>query len=73
MATTPLIVYDDFRGGDWGNKGSKLAAKNEFRALNMLVYRDGQVGPRPGVVRWTAAYPPVRPQCCTAPTQPPSS
>lgn len=46
MAT---IEFADFSGGEWGRKGPDRANKNEFSATNMLVYRTGEIGVRPGV------------------------
>lgn len=43
-----LVVYDDFSGGEWGYLGPKKAAKNQFSGTNVMVYQDGQIGPRAG-------------------------
>lgn len=49
MAARPLVTYEDFSGGEWGRLGPRKAAKNQFHGLNVLVYADGQIGPRPGM------------------------
>lgn len=41
--------YRDFSGGDYGRLEAWRAPKNSFSALNMLVYRTGELGVRPGV------------------------
>lgn len=46
---TRAVRFDDFSGGEWGQKGARQAARNQFSAKNMLVYRDGSVGPRAGL------------------------
>lgn len=43
------IKFDNFKFGDYGSYGgSKAAPEGSFDALNMLVYADGSIGPRPG-------------------------
>lgn len=46
MAT---LEYKDFGGGDWGRLGPDKAAKNQFSAENMLLYKTGELGVRAGV------------------------
>lgn len=48
--TRKRIVYQDFTGGDHGDIESRLAEPNQFHAKNMVVYRDGAMGPRNGLV-----------------------
>lgn len=53
MAPRALAIYDDFSGGEWGTLGPKKAAKNQFSAVNAMVYADGQIGPRPGLKKYS--------------------
>lgn len=46
---THIIEYKDFSGGDWGTREAWNAPSNSFSATNMLVYRTGELGVRPGV------------------------
>lgn len=43
------VVYDNFRGGEWGTLGARRARPGMFTANNMRVYRNGSIGPRPGL------------------------
>ena len=43
------IIYNDFRGGEWGRIGPQNAAKNQWSGQNMIVYRSGDIGVRPGL------------------------
>lgn len=63
------VAYDDFRGGEWGTIGARRARRGMFSANNMRVYRNGQIGPRPGLrdmgitglpsgTLWSLAYTP---------------
>lgn len=44
-----IFEYADFSGGDYGRSEAWRAPKNTFSATNMLVYRTGELGVRPGV------------------------
>lgn len=44
-----IIEHKDFTGGDWGRRQPWNAPKNSFKALNMLVYKTGELGVRPGL------------------------
>lgn len=44
------VRYDDFSGGDFGIIDAANAPANTFQAVNMLVYRNGMIGPRAGVL-----------------------
>lgn len=44
-----IFEYADFSGGDYGRLENWRAPKNTFSAENMLVYRTGELGVRPGV------------------------
>lgn len=46
MAT---LEYKDFSGGDWGLLGPDKAAKNQFSSSNLLLYKTGELGVRPGL------------------------
>ncbi len=46
---TQIFEYADFSGGDYGRLENWRAPKNSFSATNMLVYRTGELGVRPGV------------------------
>jgi hypothetical protein len=43
------VEYKDFSGGDWGRIGPEKAPKNTFSGTNVLPYRTGELGVRPGV------------------------
>lgn len=45
------VVYNDWTAGSWGAKGSVRAAEEDpkpYRAINLQVYSNGSLGPRPG-------------------------
>ena len=42
-------MYDDWSGGEFGNVAPSRAPKGTWTGTNMLVYRDGTIGPRPGL------------------------
>lgn len=45
------LVYDDWKGGNWGADGGVLGARlnpKRYRAINLQVYANGTLGPRPG-------------------------
>lgn len=48
MADEILALFDDFSGGDWGTVDSSMAPKASWSGSNVVVYRDGLIGPRPG-------------------------
>ncbi len=44
-------IYDDWSAGSWGAKGSRTAAAanpKPYRSINLQVYSNGSLGPRPG-------------------------
>jgi hypothetical protein len=43
-------VYEDFAGGDYGVTHPRRAGANQFQGKNVIVYRDGTLGPRNGLV-----------------------
>ena len=50
------VVYDDFRRGEFGDLGPRLAGQmgpGWFTGKNVMRYRSGLVGPRPGLREWT--------------------
>lgn len=53
MSAELLETYDDFRGGEFGLLGGKLAPKNAWTGRNVNVYRDGSIGPRDGLLEIT--------------------
>lgn len=55
MATRSVVLYDDFDGGEWGDRNAWKAEKNQFTANNMLVYSTGELGVRAGLVERTPA------------------
>lgn len=44
-----LETYDDFRGGEFGLLGGKMAQKTAWTGRNVNVYRDGSIGARDGL------------------------
>lgn len=44
-----VVEHSDFSGGDWGRRQPWTARKNQFKAINMLVYSTGELGVRPGL------------------------
>lgn len=49
MPASSTITFDDFTGGDYGDKGPHKAAANEWTGRNVMVGQDGCLGPRPGL------------------------
>lgn len=49
MATTTNFTWDDFSGGEFGDTPPHRAGRNQWTGLNCLVYRNGEIGPRPGL------------------------
>lgn len=49
MAAETFVV-DDFLGGEFGDLGPSGAAPAQFSGLNVMVYQDGSIGPRPGMM-----------------------
>lgn len=49
MPASSTITFDDFTGGEYGEKGPHKAAANEWTGRNVMVGQDGCIGPRPGV------------------------
>jgi hypothetical protein len=48
---TKFQTYADWSGGSWGSDGAVVAATEQpfkYRALNLQVYTNGSIGPRPG-------------------------
>lgn len=43
------VTYANWDAGDWGRMGPEKAPKNAFSGLNVLPYRTGELGVRPGV------------------------
>jgi hypothetical protein len=43
------IVYDDFSRGEYGHLGGRNAPAGSFTGRNIIRYRNGMVGPRPGI------------------------
>jgi hypothetical protein len=41
-------VYRDWSGGHWGSLGPFKCDDNQYRAINLQVYANGTLGPRPG-------------------------
>jgi hypothetical protein len=48
--TLQSIVWDDFSGGDYGDRGGWDAPKGTWSGINMKVDRDGSICPRKGAV-----------------------
>lgn len=44
-----IVVWDDFSGGEFGDISPEDARPNQWTGLNVLVYRNGEIGPRPGL------------------------
>lgn len=44
----PQVVFSDWSGGEFGDLGPTGCKDNQFTGLNVMVYKDGSVGPRPG-------------------------
>lgn len=47
------LVYNEFRGGEWGLLGGEKAPSGTFHGKNMMVYSNGLLGPRPGLKDFT--------------------
>lgn len=50
-----VVVYDDFRGGEYGSLGEFKAKKNMWSGSNMYVNRLGELMCRPGLINRTPA------------------
>ena len=48
MAKTQIVRYDNFKAGEFGNLGASAAPENSFTGVNIMRYRSGLIGPRPG-------------------------
>lgn len=48
-----IVVYDDFRGGEWGSLGEYKVKPNMFSGTNMYVNRLGELMCRPGLINRT--------------------
>jgi hypothetical protein len=48
-----VVEYKDFSGGEYGRLGAWRAPKNAWTGSNMLVYRTGELGVRPGLKKLT--------------------
>lgn len=53
----PIIRWDDFTGGEYGDLSPRLQQHNQWTGLNMLVYDNGRVGPRGGITCLQTASP----------------
>lgn len=45
----PEVVFSDWSGGEMGDLGPTGCKDNQFSGMNVMVYKDGSVGPRPAV------------------------
>ncbi len=45
-----MIVLEDFQGGEFGDLGAQRASRNQFHGKNVMVFQDGRIGPRPGLI-----------------------
>jgi hypothetical protein len=43
------VVFDSFRGGEFGQRGASGAHADSFTGRNVMVFQDGAIGPRPGL------------------------
>lgn len=46
------VVFDDFSGGDYGRDWAGSDSDNKFRAINIIYYPGGWIGPRQPLVRF---------------------
>ncbi len=44
-----IVVFDDWSGGEYGDTPAHKAEINQFTGINVIVYRSGEIGPRPGL------------------------
>jgi hypothetical protein len=56
-AQRSIIEYKDFSGGEFDDHGAYNAPPNSWTGLNMLVYKDGSLGVRPGLYNFTPSAP----------------
>lgn len=47
---TETIIFDSFRGGEYGQLDASGAPPDSFTGQNVMVYLDGTIGPRPGMI-----------------------
>jgi hypothetical protein len=48
VASKEIKVYKDWSGGHWGRLGPFKAPDNMYRSVNLQMYANGTLGPRPG-------------------------
>ncbi len=53
MGELRTLQWDDFSGGEYGDTPPHKAAANQFTGLNVIVYRNGEIGPRPGLAAFS--------------------
>jgi hypothetical protein len=53
MPVDRTVVFDNFRGGEWGLLGGEKPPANSFHGKNVMVYANGLIGPRPGLKDFT--------------------
>lgn len=46
---SPVVSFTDFSGGEFGDLGPTGCKDNQWTGNNVMLYKDGSVGPRPGV------------------------
>lgn len=56
MGVTKTVVYDKFDGGEFGSMSPIHAPSGTWTGENVVVYRNGRIGPRPGVRKIPFTY-----------------
>ncbi len=50
MTTEQVVIYSNFSGGEYGLKSGLHAPPNSWTGKNMLLYQNGALGPRAGLI-----------------------
>lgn len=53
MPRERIHTFDRWTGGEYGDLGSTAAPRNSWHGTNVMVYQNGLLGPRPGVIEIT--------------------
>lgn len=56
VSISKTVVYDKFDGGEFGTMSPIQAPSGTWTGQNVVVYRNGRIGPRPGVVKVPFTY-----------------
>lgn len=52
---SPQVMLEDWSGGEFGDLGPTGCKDNQWTGSNVMLYKDGSVGPRPGIKSFTTS------------------